>query len=90
MQWVYRQVPLPLELHLRALPLERSRWSTGATFKCIFPHVFINALSELWAIFKCLYIYQNSSSGWDSYPAPIDARSNDLPTALSQQLVMSA
>jgi len=29
---------------------ERSRWSTGATFKCIFPHVFINALRLLAAV----------------------------------------
>ena len=36
------------------------------------------------------YIYQNTSSGWDSYPAPIDPRSNALTTVLFRHLVMSA
>jgi len=58
MQWVYRLVVDgrdwgPAQSRTGALPLERSRWSTGATFKCIHAQVCMNALSELCSI----YIY---------------------------------
>ena len=66
-----------------ALPLhERSYGSapTGATFR---EHVF--------TLYIALgYIYQNTSSGWDSYPAPIDHRSNALTIVLFRHLVTYA